>query len=137
MKMKVFLEIRNTEKKFFVMRKSSYFEVTSQFKSGFLTEGTIKTFLGKTTSLVFYKNCTTQFCRIKGCGGEGSPPLPIIFERLKLHQQIIYRQKGNLSESANHFKYQKNILISRFYEQFSRSSRILGHFWKFEKISNS
>ena len=31
----------------------------------------------------------------------------------------------------------KNILISRFYEQFSRSSRILGHFWKFEKISDS
>ena len=28
-------------------------------------------------------------------------------------------------------------MISRFYEQFSRSSRILGHFWKFEKISNS
>ena len=28
-------------------------------------------------------------------------------------------------------------MISRFYEQFSRSSRNLGHFWKFEKISNS
>ena len=28
-------------------------------------------------------------------------------------------------------------MISRFYEQFLRSSRNLGHFWKFEKISNS
>ena len=64
----------------------------------------------------------TQFCRIKGCGGAGPPP--IIFERLKLPQQIIYRRKGNLSESPNHKKYWENILISRFYEQFSRSSRI-------------
>ena len=61
------------------------------------------------------------------------PPPPIIFERLKLPQQIIYRQKGNLSESPNHLVYLENILISRFYEQFSRSSRNLGHFWKFEK----
>ena len=67
----------------------------------------------------------------------GWPPPPIIFERFKLPQQIIYRWKGNLSESPNHQKYWENILISRFYEQFSRNSRILGHFWKFEKISNS
>ena len=80
----------------------------------------------------------TQCCRIKGCGGAGClPPPPIIFQRLKLSQQIIHRRKGNLSESPNHKKYWENILISRFYEQFSRSSRILGHFWKFEKISNS
>ena len=80
----------------------------------------------------------TQFCRIKGCGGAGCPPSPpIIFERLKLPQQIIYRRKGNLSESPNHQKYWENILISRFYEQFSRSIRILGHFWKFQKISDS
>ena len=81
----------------------------------------------------------TQFCRIKGCGGAGCPPPPppIIFERLKLPQQIIYRRKGNLSESPNHQKYWENVLILRFYEQFSRNSRILGHFWKFEKISNS
>ena len=73
-------------------------------------------------------DCTdfiTQFCRIKGCGGAGCPPPPT------------YRRKENLSESPNRFKYRKNILISRFYEQFSRSSRNLGHFWKFEKISNS
>ena len=44
----------------------------------------------------------TQFCRIKGCGGTGWPP-PIIFERLKLPQQIIYLRKRNLSESPNHF----------------------------------
>ena len=66
----------------------------------------------------------------------GGPP-PIIFERLKLPQQIIYRRKGNLLESPNHLKHWENILISRFYEQFSRSCRNLGHFWKFEKISNS
>ena len=74
-----------------------------------------------------------QFCKIKGCGGAVWPP-PIIFERLKLPQQIIYHQKGTLSESPNHFKYRRNILISRFYDQFSRSSRILGQFWKYEKF---
>ena len=80
----------------------------------------------------------THICRIKGCGGAGCPPPPpIIFERLKLPQQIIYRRKENLSESSNHQKYWENILVSRFYEQFSRNRRNLGHFWKFEKISNS
>ena len=64
-------------------------------------------------------------------------PSPIIFERLKLPQQIIHRRKENLSESSNHLKYRENISISRFYEHFSRNSRNLGHFWKFEKISNS
>ena len=53
-------------------------------------------------------------------------PPPIILERLNLPQQIIYRRKGNLSESSNHFKYRENILILQFYDQF-----------KFEKISNS
>ena len=71
----------------------------------------------------------------KGCAGAGCPSPPII--SIKLPQQIIYRRKGTLSESPNHFKSRKNILISRFYEQFSRSGRILGHFWKFENISNS
>ena len=46
------------------------------------------------------------------------PPSPIIFERLKLPQQIIYRRKGNLSESPNHQKYWGNILISRFMSNF-------------------
>ena len=67
----------------------------------------------------------------------GVPPPPIIFERLTLPQQIIYRRKENLSESPNHQKYWENILVSRFYEQFSRNRRNLGHFRKFEKISNS
>ena len=80
----------------------------------------------------------THICRIKGCGGAGCPPPPpIIFERLKLPQQIINRRKENLSESPNHQKYWENILVSRFYEQFSRNRRNLGHFRKFEKISNS
>ena len=67
----------------------------------------------------------------------GGPPPPIIFERLTLPQQIIYRRKENLSESPNHQKYWENVLVSRFYEQFSRNRRNLGHFRKFEKISNS
>ena len=60
----------------------------------------------------------------------GEVPLPpsIIFERLKLPQQITYLRKGNLSESPNRFKYRKYILILRFYEQFLRISRNLGHF---------
>ena len=91
--------------------------------------------------LIQYIIISTQFCRIKGCGGAGCPPPPppppIIFERLKLPQQIIYRRKENLSESPNHQKYWENILVSRFYEQFSRNRRNLGHFRKFEKISNS
>ena len=53
--------------------------------------------------------------RMRRCGV--APP-PIIFERLKLPQQIIYRRKGSLSESPNHQKYWENILVSRFYEQF-------------------
>ena len=80
-----------------------------------------------TPPLPIKRTFNTQFCRIKGCGGAGWPP-PIIFERLKLPQQIIYFRKGNLSESPNHFKYLENILISRFYEQFSRSSQNLGYF---------
>ena len=64
-------------------------------------------------------------------------PQPIIFERLKLPQQIIYRRKENLSESPNHQKYWENIYVSRFNEQFSRNRRNLGNFQKFEKISNS
>ena len=37
--------------------------------------------------------------RMRRCGVD---PPTIIFERLKLPQQIIYRRKGNLSESPNH-----------------------------------
>ena len=81
------------------------------------------------------KNYTyLQNKRMRRCGV--APP-PIFFERLKLPQQIIYRRKENLSESSNHQKYWENILVSRFYEQFSRNRRNLGHFRKFEKISNS
>ena len=40
--------------------------------------------------------------RMRRCGV--APP-PIIFERLKLLQQIIYRRKENLSESPNRQKY--------------------------------
>ena len=76
--------------------------------------------------------------RMRRCGmPPPPPPQPIIFERLKLPQQIIYRRKENLSESPNHQKYWENILVSRFYEQFSRNRRNLGHFRKFEKIWKS
>ena len=70
-------------------------------------------------------NTILQNKRMRRCGV--APP-PIIFERLKLPQQLLYRLKWNLSESPNHQKYWENILISRFYEQFSRSSQNLGHF---------
>ena len=66
------------------------------------------------------------------------PPSPaIIFEGRNLPQQTIYCWKRNLSESPIHFRCRQNILISRLYEQFSRNCRNLGHFLKFEKISNS
>ena len=88
--------------------------------------------------IMYFSKLYTHICGIKGCGGaECPPPPPIIFERLQLPQQIIYRRKENLSESPNHQKYWENILVSRFYEQFSRNRRNLGHFRKFEKISNS
>ena len=68
---------------------------------------------------LMFKNHTILQNERMGRGGVPPPPLPpIIFERLKLSQQIIYRQKGNLSESPNHLKYWENILILRFYEQF-------------------
>ena len=85
--------------------------------------------------------CTTgrkytilQNKRMRRC--EVAPP-PIIFKRLKLPQKIINCRKGHLSESPKQLKYWQNILISPFYEQFSQSGRNLGHFRKFEKISNS
>ena len=53
--------------------------------------------------------------RMRRCGVAS---LPIIFERLKLPQQIIYRRKGNLSESPKHQKYCRNILISDFMSNF-------------------
>ena len=61
--------------------------------------------------------------RMRQCGV--APP-PIIFERLKLPEQIIYRRKENLSERPNHQKYWENILVSQLYEQFSRNRRNLG-----------
>ena len=82
--------------------------------------------------LYLYKIYTVlQNKRMQGCW---VPPPPIILKRLRLPQQIIYRQKGNLLESPDHIKYQGNILISRFYEQFSRSIRNLGHFGSSKKF---
>ena len=53
----------------------------------------------------------------------GVAPPPIIFERLTLPQQIIYRWKGNLSESPNH----KNIgKIFWFRDFMSNLSEVVG-----------
>ena len=48
-------------------------------------------------------------------------PLTIIFEGRNPPQQTIYHWKGNLMASRIPFKYWKNILISRLYEQFLRN----------------
>ena len=63
------------------------------------------------------------------------PPPPIIFERQILPQQTIYRWKGNLTTSRIHFKYWKNILISRFYEQFSQNGSTMALGMDVQKIS--
>ena len=47
------------------------------------------------------QNVVHNFAELKDAAMRGDPP-PIIFERLKLHQQIMYRRKGNLSKSPNH-----------------------------------
>ena len=52
---------------------------------------------------------------------QGGPP-PIIFERLKLSQQIIYRRKENLSESPNH----KNIGKIFWFRDFMSNFREIG-----------
>ena len=66
----------------------------------------------------------------------GPPPPPIIFKPYILPQQTIYRWKGNLTANRIHFKYLKNILISRFYDQFSRNGSAMAPERMFEKISD-
>ena len=51
-----------------------------------------------------------------------APPPPIIFERLKLPQQIINRRKENLSESPNH----KNIGKIFWFRDFMSNFREIG-----------
>ena len=58
--------------------------------------------------------------RMRRCGVP--PPPPIIFERLKLPQQIIYRRKENLSESPNH----KNIGKIFWFRDFMSNFREIG-----------
>ena len=79
----------------------------------------------------------TQFYRIKAGGGFGPPPPPppIIFQWQILLQQTIYRWKGNLTASTIHFKHWKNLLISRFYEQFSQNDSAMAPKRLFENIS--
>ena len=57
----------------------------------------------------------------------------LIFEGRNRPQQIIYHWKRNLMTSRIHFKYWKNILISRFYEQFSRNDSAKAPQWILKK----
>ena len=63
-----------------------------------------------------------------------APPSPIIFDRQILPQQTLYHWKGNLTASRIDFKYWKNILISRLYEQLSRNDSKMA-VWKNFKFS--
>ena len=117
------------------LKSTSYVDIFSSItESTFNSTQSQKVLLNLCSSLFFNWYTYLQNKRMRRCG---VPPPPIIFEKLKLPQQIIYRRKENLSESPNHQEYWENILVSRFYEQFSRNRRNLGHFRKFEKISNS
>ena len=74
-----------------------------------------------------------HFCRIRNRGGEGrGQSVTDNFEGQNWLQQTIYHWKGNFI-SLIHFRYRQNILISRFYEQFSRNCRNLGHFGSSKK----
>ena len=48
----------------------------------------------------------------------------------------MYRWKGNLTANRIHLKYLKNILISRFYGQFSRNGSTMALERLLEKIAN-
>ena len=63
----------------------------------------------------------------------GRPAPTDSFEWQILPQQTIYRWKGNLTASRIHFKYWENILISRFYKQFSRNDSAIALEWLSEK----
>ena len=66
-------------------------------------------------------NCKLHYTLLQNKRWRWCPSTPpIIFEGRNWPQQTIYRWKGNLMASRIHFKYWKNILISRLYEQFSR-----------------
>ena len=69
-------------------------------------------------------------------GAPPPPPPPIIFKGRNWPQQTIYHWKGNLMASWIHFKYWKNILISRLYGQFSRNDSAMAPERLFKKVSN-
>ena len=121
--MSVFLIVRYSERVYIVSMVKGRYKLIFRFIESSLNRENLK----RICSSEFKGPDIYTILRLKGCGSVGCPP-PIIFEPLKLPQQVIYRRKGNLSESPNHLKYWENILISRFYEQFPRSSRNLGHF---------
>ena len=101
---------------------------------------TIKKLPGGWSGLEFTKTLYTiyihNFTEKKAEVVQGVPRSLIIFERQILPQQTIYRWKGNLTASRIHFKYWKNVLISRFYEQFSRNDPAMAPEQLFKKISN-
>ena len=69
----------------------------------------------KLKTLVIENYTYLQNKRMRRCG---VPPPPIIFERLKLPQQIIYRRKENLSESPNLQKFGKIFWFRDFISNF-------------------
>ena len=71
-----------------------------------------------------------QFHRIKGGGGSAPPPPP------RSYPNKLYCWKENLTATRIHFKYWKNILISRFYEQSSRNGSAMAPERLFKEISN-
>ena len=58
------------------------------------------------------------------------------FSEEQLRRILLYRWKGNSTASRIHFKYWKNILISRIYEQFSRNDFAMVPEWLAEKLSD-
>ena len=70
---------------------------------------------------------STHFCRIRDGGIAPPPPHTHThtnnFRKTKMtpDQQIIYHWERNLMARRIHFKYWKNILISRLYEQCSKN----------------
>ena len=79
----------------------------------------------------------TQFYRIKGGGGSGRPPPPPISSEPQIHLNELYIVgKGILQQLGFMLDIEKNILISRLYQQLSRNDSLMAPEWLSEKISN-
>ena len=87
------------------------------------------------------RRCGAVRCGAVRCGAgfppSPPPPPPIISKDFSYPNKLYIVGKGIYRRVRIILNIGKNILISRFYEQFSQSSWILGHCWKYEKLSNS